>query len=49
MPKMKLCSKNMMVDYHWFREYLAKLQVEILSIDTKSQLADIFNKGLVPK
>ena len=49
MPKMTPRSKHIAVKYHWFREYLSKLQIEILSIDTKSQLADIFTKGLVQK
>ena len=49
MPKMTPRSKHIAVKYHWFREYLDKLQIEVLSIDTKSQLADIFTKGLVQK
>ena len=49
MPKMTPRSKHIAVKYHWFREYLDKLNVEILSIDTKEQLADIFTKGLVQK
>ena len=49
MPKMTSHPKHIAVKYHWFREYLDKLQIEVLSIDTKSQLADIFTKGLVQK
>ena len=49
MPKMTPRLKHIAVKYHWFREYLAKLQVKILSIDTKLQLAGIFTKELVQK
>ena len=49
MPKMTPRLKYIAVKYHWFREYLAKLQIEILLIGTKLQLADIFTKWLVQK
>lgn len=49
LPKMTPRSKHVAVKYHWFREYLAILNVEILSIDTKLQLTDIYTKGLVQK
>ena len=47
--KMTPRSKHIAVKYHWFREYLERLNVEFLSIDTKAQLVDIFTKGLVQK
>ena len=49
LPKMTPQLKNIAVKYHWFREYLAILNIEILSIDTKLELAVIFIKGLVQK
>ena len=49
MPKLTPRSKHIAVKYHWFWEKLEPLNIVILSIDTKSQLADIFTKGLTPK
>ena len=49
MPKMTPRSKHISVKYHRFREYLERLNIEILSMDAKSQLVDIFRKGLVQK
>ena len=49
MPKMTPRSKHIAVKYHWFREKLDELNIEILRVDTKEQLADIFTKGLVQK
>ena len=42
MPKMTPRSKHIAVKYHWFREKLEELNIEILRVDTKEQLADIF-------
>ena len=49
MPKMTPRSKHIAVKYHWFRLYIERLNIEIISIDTKEQLADIFTKGLTQK
>ena len=49
MPKMTPRSKHIAIKYHWFREKMEELNIEILRIDTKKQLADIFTKGLPPK
>ena len=49
MPKMTPRSKHIAVKYHWFKEKLEELKIEILQVDTKEQLADIFMKGLVLK
>ena len=49
MPKLTPRSKHIAVKYHWFREKLEPLNIVILSIDTKEQLADIFTKGLTQK
>ena len=49
MPKLTPRSKHIAVKYHWFREHLEALNIEILPIDTKEQLADIFTKGLTQK
>ena len=47
MPKMMPRSKHIAAKYHWLREKLEELKIEILRVDTKEQLADIFTKGLV--
>ena len=39
-------SKHYGIKYHWFREKLDKLKIEIYHIDTHLQKADIFTKGL---
>ena len=44
-----LKTKHIAVKYHWFREKLEELNVVILRVDTKEQLADIFTKGLTFK
>ena len=49
MPKMTPRSTHIAVKYHWFREKLEEINIEILRVDTKEQLADIFTKGLVQK
>ena len=49
MPKLTPRSKHIAVKYHWFREHLEALNIEILPIDTKEQLTDIFTKGLTQK
>ena len=49
MPKLTPRSKHIAVKYHWFQEKLEPMNIVILLIDTKSQLADIFTKGLVQK
>ena len=41
-------SKHYAIKYHWFREYVSdpENKVELVKVDTKSQLGDIFTKGL---
>ncbi len=41
-------SKHYAVKYHWFREHIAPRNIELVKIDTASQLGDIFTKGLGP-
>jgi hypothetical protein len=41
-------SKHYAVKYHWFREHLSPRNIELVKIDTASQLGDIFTKGLGP-
>ena len=47
LPKMTPIFKHITVKYHWFKEKLEDLNSEILRVDTKEQLANIFTKGLV--
>ena len=46
LPKMTPQSKHFGVKYHWFREKLSELQIQIKRVDTALQKADIFTKGL---
>ena len=46
MPKMTPRSKHIGVKYHWFREKLDAMRIQICKIGTAQQLADIFTKGL---
>ena len=48
LPRYTPNSKHFGVKYHWFREKLKDpdYNIDILPIDTKDQLADIFTKGL---
>ena len=39
-------SKHYGVKYHWFREKMEDMNIEIAHIDTTLQKADIFTKGL---
>ena len=39
-------SKHFHVKLHWFREQLIPNEIEVVSIDSDRQLADIFTKGL---
>ena len=39
-------SKRFHVKLHWFREQLIPNEIEVVSIDSDRQLADIFTKGL---
>ena len=41
-------SKHYAIKYHWFREHVANKsnKIELVKIDTKNQLGDIFTKGL---
>ena len=47
LPRMTPQSKHFEVKYHWFREKLDELQIQIKRVDTASQRVDIFTKGLV--
>ena len=49
MPKLTPQSKHNVVKYHWFQEKLEEMNIQILQVDTKLQLADIFTKGLTFK
>ena len=46
MPKLTPPSKHIAVKYHWFREKLEEMNMQVLRVDTKPQLADIFTKRL---
>ncbi len=46
LPRMTPRSKHYGTKYHWFREHVEKGLIEVVPIDTKNQLADVFTKGL---
>jgi len=46
MPRLTPRTKHIGIPYHWFREQVESLQIELERIDTKNQLADQFTKGL---
>ena len=46
MPKLTPRTKHIGIPYHWFRTKVEQLEIEIEPIDTNSQLADQFTKGL---
>jgi hypothetical protein len=39
-------SKHYAIKYHWFREQIGPRNIELVKIDTKDQLGDLFTKGL---
>jgi hypothetical protein len=41
-------SKHYAIKYHWFREHIGPRNIELVKIDTKEQLSDMFTKGLSP-
>jgi Reverse transcriptase (RNA-dependent DNA polymerase). len=46
LPKMSPRTKHIAIPYHFFRTKVAKLEIVIKPIDTKTQIADQFTKGL---
>ncbi|KAL7548588.1 hypothetical protein ACHAWF_011864 [Thalassiosira exigua] len=44
--RMKPRSKHYAVKYHWFREHLEPRGIDLVKVDSKDQLGDIFTKGL---
>ena len=44
--KMSPRTKHIAIPYHFFRTKIEELEIKVLSIDTKEQLADQFTKGL---
>ena len=47
-PKMRARTKHINLVYHHFRDYVSKGLINVLPIDTKEQIADIFTKPLDP-
>jgi hypothetical protein len=41
-------SKHYTIKYHWFREHIGPRNIDLVIMDTKEQLGDIFTKGLGP-
>ena len=46
MPCLTPRTKHIGIPYHWFREQVESLQVQLERIDTKNQLADQLTKEL---
>ena len=46
MPKMTPRSKHIALHYHFFREHIAKGEVDVKHVSTDLQIADILTKGL---
>ncbi len=40
------CSNHYVVKYYWFREHIGPCNVQLVKINTKDQLGDLFTKGL---
>jgi len=47
--KYRSCTKHINIKYWHFMEYVLRYNIEILPIDTKDQLADIFTKRMPQK
>ena len=45
-PKLTPTSNFIAVKYHWFRQHVESGEVEIVKVESSSQIADIFTKGL---
>ena len=52
LPRMTRRSKHISIKYHWFRSYVTPdngpKSLDVLKIDSKDQVADIFTKGVGP-
>ena len=46
-PRIAPRSKHFGVKYHWFRNKLKPNNVDVIRVDSKQNIADIFTKGLV--
>jgi hypothetical protein len=46
LPCLTSRTKHIGIPYHWFREQVESLQVQLERSNTKNQLADQFTKGL---
>jgi len=46
LPRMTPRSKHYAVKYHWFWSCLKPENIQVLKVESKQQLADIFTKGL---
>ena len=46
MPKLSPRTKHIGIPYHWFRSKITNLEIQVEPIDSNSQLADQFTKGL---
>jgi hypothetical protein len=46
MPKLSPRTKNIGIPWHWFRSKIINLEVSAIAVDTASQLADQYTKGL---
>ena len=46
MPRLTPRTKHIGIPYHWFRDQVETLQIQLERIDTRNQLADQFTKGL---
>eukprot|EP00804_Cyclotella_cryptica_P017685 CCRYP_017157-RA/>CCRYP_017157-RA protein AED:0.46 eAED:0.46 QI:0/-1/0/1/-1/0/1/0/72 len=40
------CSKHCAIKYHWFCEHVQTHWIQLLKIDYRNQLGDMFTKGL---
>nr|GEV19057.1 ribonuclease H-like domain-containing protein [Tanacetum cinerariifolium] len=45
-PVQHQCTKHIVIDIHFFRDYVAFGQVRVLHVSSRFQYADIFTKGL---
>jgi hypothetical protein len=46
-PKMTPRTKHIAVTYHWFREFVASGDLQVVKVNSENNLSDILTKGLV--
>ena len=45
-PRMTPCSKHIAVKYHFFKEHVRTVQIQLVKVESEKQMADCLTKGL---